>query len=93
MNAAALLKCISMSNKECRVRLVIVNVKSNELLFHPYSITVSKCSGSCNNINNPYSKLCFPDVIKDMNIKVCNLMSRTNERRYVSWQLVRVNED
>ena len=73
-----------MSNKECRVRPVIVNLRSNEHLFHPYSITINPCNGSCSDINNPYSKLCFPDGIKDMNVKVFNLMSRTNETRYVS---------
>ena len=27
-------------------------------------IQVHKCSGSCNNINDPYAKLCVPDVVK-----------------------------
>ena len=36
----------------------------------------SKCSGSCNNINNPYAKLYPPDVVKIMNMKVINLMSK-----------------
>ena len=40
-----------------------------------------KCSGSCNNINNPYAKLCVPDVVKNVNVKVFSLMSRTNETR------------
>ena len=55
-----------------------MKINSNEPSFHPYSILVSKCSGSCNNINDPYAKSCVPDVVKDMNIKVFNLMSRTN---------------
>ena len=29
----------------------------------------SKCSGSCYSINDPYAKICAPDVIKDLNIK------------------------
>ena len=41
-----------------------------------------KCSGSCNNINNPYAKLCLPDVVKNLNVKVFNLMPRTNETRH-----------
>ena len=48
------------------------------------SIT-SKCSGSCNNINDSYAKICVPDVVKDLNVKVFNLMSRTNERRFIEW--------
>ena len=29
--------------------------------------------------------MCVPGVVKDMNIKVFNLMSRTNETRHISW--------
>ena len=39
-------------------------------------------SGSCNNINDPYAKVCVPDVFKNINVKVFNLMSRTNETRH-----------
>ena len=63
-----------MSNQECKVRAVIMNINRNKPLFYPYSILVNKCSGSCNNINDPYAKLFLPDVAKDMNIKVFNLM-------------------
>ena len=72
------LKCISMNNQECKVRPEIVNVNSNEPLFYPFSIKTSKCSGSCNNINDPYAKLCVPDVVKKLNVRAFNLMSRTN---------------
>ena len=46
---------------------------------------MNKCGVSCNNINNPYAKICVPDVIKDLNVKVFNLMSRTNETRFIKW--------
>ena len=72
------LECVSMNNKKCKVRSEIVNVNSNEPLFYPFSIKTSKCSGSCNNINDPFAKLCVPDVDKNLNIKVFNLISRTN---------------
>ena len=51
----------------------------------PFSIEISKCSGSCNNINYPYAKICIPDVVKNLNVKVFNLMSRTNETRFIEW--------
>ena len=80
-----LLSCISMNNQECKVRPQIVNVNSDEPVFYPFSIKTSKCSGSCNNINDPYAKICVPDVVKDLNVKVFNLMSRTNETRHIEW--------
>ena len=52
------LKCVSMTNQECKVRLQIINVNSDELVFYPFSIKTSKCSGSCNDINDPFWKMC-----------------------------------
>ena len=56
------LKYVSINNQECRTRPEVMNINSNEPLFYPYSILVNKCSGSCNNINDPFAKLCVPDV-------------------------------
>ena len=78
------LKCVSINNQECKARPAKMNINSNESLFYPYIILVNKCSGSCNNINDPYAKLCLPGVVKNINIKAFNLMSRTNETRHMS---------
>ena len=51
------LRCISMTNKECKLRPKIVNVNSDEPVFYLFSIKTSNCSGSCNNINDPYAKI------------------------------------
>ena len=82
---ASSLSCISMINQECKTRPQIVNVNSNNPIFYPFSIKISKCSGNCNNINDPYSKICAPDVAKTLNIKVFNVMSRSNETRHIQW--------
>ena len=75
------LKCVSKDNQECEIIKKIINVNNNELLLYPYSIEVNKCIGICNNINDPYSKLCVPDVVKNRTVKVFNLKSRTNETK------------
>ena len=79
------LECISMNNQQCKARPKIIDYNNNEPVFYPSSIKVSKCSGSCSNINDPYSKLCVPDIIKSMNVIVFNLMSRINETRQITW--------
>ena len=79
------LNCISIKNQECKVRSELINVNSNNAIFYSFSIKINKCSGSCNNINNPHAKICVPDVIKDVNVKVFNLMSRTNETSFIKW--------
>ena len=75
LNVSAL-QCVSMKSQECKTRPKIIDVNSNEPVFYPYSIKVNKYSRSCNNINNPYAKLCVPDIIKNINLKVFKLMSR-----------------
>ena len=52
------------------------------LCFFPFSIKISKCSGSCNNITDPHSKTCVSDVVKNSNVKAFSLMSRM----YVKWK-------
>ena len=79
------LECVLMKNQECEARPKIVNINSNNPIFYPFSIKINKCSGNCNNINNPYAKICVPDVIKDLNVRVFNLMSKTNETRFIKW--------
>ena len=77
------LSCISMINPECKTRPQVANVNSNNPILYLFSIKISKCSGNCNNINDPCAKICVPDVIKNLNVKVFNLMSRTNETRFI----------
>ena len=80
-----LLRCISIKNQECKVKVKSININSNNPIFYPFSIKINKCSGNCNNINNPYAKICVPDIVKNLNVKVFNLMSRTNETKFIKW--------
>ena len=68
------LSCISMNNQECKARPQVINVDGDGTVFFPFSIGTSKCSGSCNNVNYPYAKICVPDVVKNLIVKVFNLM-------------------
>ena len=75
------------NNRECKIRSEIINVNTNEPVFYPYSIIINKYKGSCNTINGPYAKLCVPDTIKNINVKVFNLMSGTNETRHKTYRM------
>ena len=74
-----------MNNQKCKIRSEIINVNTNEPMFYPYSVTINKCKGICNTINDPYAKLCVPDTAKNINVKVFNLMSKTTEKRHIEW--------
>ena len=81
------LNALSLKNHECKTRPQVINVNGDEPVFFPFSIETSKCSCSCNNTNYPYAKICVPDVIKNLNVKVFNLMSGTNETRFIEWHV------
>ena len=74
-----------MNNQECKIRSGIIVINSSEHSFYPYSIKINKRSDSCNSTNDLYAKLCVPDVVKNMDVKVFNLMSITNEIRHIEW--------
>ena len=79
------LSCISMKNQESKVRPEIVNINSNDPIFYPFSIKINKCSGNCNNVSDPYATICMSDTVKNLNVTVFNLLSLTNEMKYVKW--------
>ena len=67
-----------MNNQECKIRPELINVNINEPSFYPYIIEANKCSSSCNDINDPHAKLSAPDAVKNIKLKVFNLLSRIN---------------
>ena len=79
------LKCLSLKTQECEGSPEIVDINSNNPIFYPFNNKINKCNGNWNNINNPYAEICVPDVIKDLNFKVLNLMWRTNEMKHIKW--------
>ena len=79
------LECLSVINRECmsRSKTIDVNEGVGEALFYPYNVLVNKYSGSCNTLDDPMVKLCVPNIIKRVNMKVYNFLMRLNETRNV----------
>ena len=79
------LECVSVINRKCmpRPKILDVNEGVGEALFYPYNVLVNKCSGSCDTLDNPMAKMCIPNIIKRINMKVYNFLMRLNETRSV----------
>ena len=60
---------MSMNNQKCMSRPKIMDLNPNEPVFFPYSIKTNNCSGSCNNINDPFAKLCVLILLKILMLK------------------------
>ena len=81
------LECLSVINRECKPRSTILHVNEGvgETLFYLYNVQVNNCSGSCNTLEDPMARLCVPNIIKNVNMKVYNFLMRLNESRNVLW--------
>ena len=51
----------------------------------PYKIRVDRCIGSCNDVNNPHFKVYNPDIVKNISLKVLNLISQQNQLKNVQF--------
>ena len=51
----------------------------NLFVCYPFTVSVNNCVGSCRTIDDPYARICVPNKVKNMNVKVFNLMSGVNE--------------
>ena len=74
--------CFLLKDKKCIVKETIMK---NDYMTYPYNIKVDRCIGRCNNITNPYSKVCVPDIIKNVTVKVLDLISLQNELRSIQF--------
>ena len=74
--------CFLLKDQECSAKKTIIN---NDYMTYPYNIKVDRCIGRCNNITNPYSRVCHPDNIKNVTAKVFNLKSKQNEMKEISF--------
>ena len=72
--------CISIKNQECKAREVIVD---NEYTTYPYSIKVNRCNDNCTNISNSYSRVCIPDIVKNVTLKIFDLMSLKDKTKQI----------
>ena len=67
------LKSVLMKNQECKVREVVIN---NGYMLYPFSMKINRCNENCNNIDNPYSRECVPNVVENITAEVLDLMQK-----------------
>ena len=54
-----------------------------KLFFYSCIVSVSKCCGSFNTIDDRYAQVCITSKMKNMNVKVFKLISGVNETRFL----------
>ena len=60
------------------IRPTLFDINAVELKYHPFMISLNKCTGNCNVL---YPKICVPKETKDINIKAFNIITNKNEAK------------
>ena len=81
-NSKGPIKCLTLKRRPCEARPTLVNINSDKFLFYPFIVSFNIFGRSCNTIDDPYVQVCVPNKVKNMNVKVFDLMSRVNETNF-----------
>ena len=76
------LECVSIKNQECKLRPKTVDINSNNPIFCPFSVKIVVIVII---LMIHMQKICVPDIVRNLNVKVFNVISLTNETRSIKW--------
>ena len=63
-------KCVSLDSETCMTGLTLIDSNSIELNFYSFMISLDKCNGSCNVLDDLSTKTCASSKTKDVNVKL-----------------------
>ena len=78
-------KCIDKMGRFIKSKMVRSKIIEMNKNYYPFKIFVNKCLGSCNTINNPFAKTCIAKTVKNLNVRIINLLTRINETKFIEW--------
>ena len=53
-----------------RFRPALIDVSSNETFYWTFVVSIRKCGGACNIIDDLYAQICVSNKVKNINVKV-----------------------
>ena len=58
------------------IRPTLIDLNAIELNYFPFMISLDKCQGSCNAVDDLSTKISVPSETNDVNLKVFNMIKR-----------------
>ena len=72
-------KGMSLNSEQCKARLALFGLNLVKLRYYLFMISLGKCNGSCNSVDDLFVKICVQNKTKSVNIKVFNMITKVNE--------------
>ena len=79
-NSKGPINSLTLNNRSRQARPTLVNINSDE---NQFTVSVNKRGGCCNTIDDPYARVCVPNKVKKINVKVFNSVPGVNETTYL----------
>ena len=81
-NASNHTKCFLLSNQKCMPQPSLINLHLNECSqefhYYPFAVKLDRCIISCSTLNDLYIKVCDPNKIEDLNLRVFSMVTGIN---------------
>ena len=61
------------------IRPTLIDLNPIKLNYYSFMISIDKCSGSCNDVDDLSTKRCASSETKDVNVTVFNMITKINE--------------
>ena len=71
-------KRVSLNDEPCMLRSTVIDFNPIELKYYQFMISLGTCNGSCNALS---PKICVPKKVKNINVKVFNMIINKNETK------------
>ena len=72
---------ISVNNQQCMARPKLIDLNPDECRYYPFIVSIDRCEGSCNTVEDPFVRAFVPNKMEDVNLKVFNMIKRINESK------------
>ena len=57
---------LSLNNEPCLARPILNGLDLNERVYYSLMISLDRCNGSCNTLDDLSSRICFPNKTEDI---------------------------
>ena len=72
---------MSLKNEPCMAGPTLIDLNSVGFNCYPFMISLDKCNGSCNVVDDLSTKVCVLSETKDVNVKVLTMKTRIYEAK------------
>ena len=77
-------KFVFMNNQLHMVRLMLIDLNSDEFYYYPCIIILKKYNRSYSTLEAPFGRICVPNKIEDVNLKMFNRIKGKTVAKYIS---------